>query len=455
MDAMDADVIVLGAGFAGLAAAERLADAGRRVLVLEARDRVGGRARTDHFEDGLWLDFGGQWIGPGHDEMYALASGLDVSIWSMYVQGCHILRLGNRNRAYRGMVPLTLSPWTLLNLGWGFLRLHWLTRRVPLEAPWKAKGARELDQRTLGDWMRANLRDRHAFNIFAMAVEAVFAAHPDDISLLHGLFYLRAGDGLEKLTSSENGAQQDRAERGMQGLAETWAERLRGKGVAFRLDCPARVVEQGETGVRVHTDDSVHEGRRVVCTLPPVMTLEVEFRPAMPEARRHWCEGLPPGNVIKCFAVYDRPFWRDQGLSGSAAGDTPPVHVSFDVTPPGENRGVLMGFFEGRDAAEWADADEASRREAVLEAFGRFFGQQALQPQRYIDHVWRDEAWSRGCYAGVARPGIVSSVGDSARAPHGHVYWAGTETATRYTGYLEGAVRSGHRAAEEVEASLV
>jgi len=140
---MDADVIVLGAGFAGLAAAERLSDHGYSVRVLEARDRVGGRARTDWLDDHLWLDLGGQWIGPGHKQMYALAERLDVSIWSMYTLGRHLLRLDGRTRAYKGVTPLTLSPATYASLGWALARLEWLTRRIPLDAPWQANNAAE------------------------------------------------------------------------------------------------------------------------------------------------------------------------------------------------------------------------------------------------------------------------------------------------------------------------
>ena len=451
---METDVIVLGAGFAGLAAAERLSEHGYSVRVLEARDRVGGRARTDWIDDHLWLDLGGQWIGPGHEQMYALAERLDVPIWSMYTLGRHLLRLDGRTRAFKGFMPLTLSPTTYAAFAWALLRLEWLTRRIPLDAPWQANNAAELDRQSLGDWLRQNLRDRHAYSIFRAATDAIFAAHPDDISLLHALFYLRSSDGINKLTSSDNGAQQDRVEAGMQGLAETWQEQLAGAGVEFVLGEPARTVEQSGDPVRVDTDHASHQARRLICTLPPALIPEIDFRPALPDERHQWCEGLPPGRVIKCFAVYDQPFWRDRGLSGQSAGDEPPVHVTFDATPPGEDRGVLMGFIEGREAEHWAGVRKEERRAAVLAAFARYFGDDAGQPLRYLDHVWQDEPWSRGCYAGVARPGIQSTVGHAAREPHGHVFWAGTETATRYNGYLEGAVRSGFGAAEKTNQSL-
>ncbi len=449
----DADVIILGAGYAGLSAAEQLRQAGKQVVLLEARDRVGGRTRTDYLDGGLWVDIGGQWLGPGQDQLYALARRFVKTVWPMYVEGRHVLHLDGRQRTYRGLIPTSLSPLGLLNLGWGFARLEWLARRVPLNAHWQAPCAQALDQQSLGDWMRRHLRHRHAFLMMQVAVEAVFAAHPDDISLLHALFYLRSGGGIEKLTSSAGGAQQDRVEGGMQGLAESWAQELREQGVRILLEQPARAVEQQAGGALVHTDSGVFSAGRVISTLPPVLALDVDFRPGMPVDRRDWCAAMVPGRVIKCFAIYQAPFWRSLGLSGSAIGDTGPCHVAFDATPPGTDKGILLGFIEGRDAEHWAQQPETARREAVLSCFGRFFGAAARAPERYLDHVWASEQWSRGCYAGVAARGTVLRLAASARVPHGCVHWAGTETSSHWNGYIEGAIRSGIRAAGEVLAS--
>ena len=445
---METEVIILGAGYAGLAAADTLAAAGRRVVVLEACERVGGRTRTEYYEDGLWLDLGGQWLGPGHDHMYALARRLNHRVWPSYTQGRHIVHLAGRNRHFRGDTP-PVGAAGLANLAWGFARLAWLSRRVPLAHPWQAARARKLDRLTLGDWLRRNMRQRHARNITQAALEAVFGAHPDDISLLHALFYIHSSKGIRNLTSSAGGAQQDRVEGGLQGLAQSWLADLRQRDVNFVFDSPARAVEQDAYGVRVHAETDCWTAGHVICTLPPAMTLDVDFRPALPEARRAWCEGLPPGDMIKCFAVYDRPFWREQGLSGLAAGDQGPVHVAFDVTPPDREQGILLGFIEGREAQRWHAAGPADRRQAALQSLARFFGEQALSPLRYVDHCWADERWAGGC-AGVARPGILTAAGDSARTPHGRVHWAGTETAVQWNGYIEGAVRSGIRAADEV-----
>ncbi len=446
---MDTDVIIMGAGYAGLAAADGLASAGKQVTVVEARERVGGRTRTDHYEDGLWLDLGGQWLGPGHDHLYALAKRFDKKVWAMHVDGRHTLHVRGRNRYFRGDTP-PLGVTGLANLAWAFARLSMLARRVSLYYPWQTPAAHKLDQQTLGDWMRRHVYQRDARALLQSTFEAIFAAHPDDISLLHALFYIHSGKGLRSLTSATGGAQQDRIEGGLQGLAESWLADLRRRDVNFVFDSPVRAVEQDAHGVRVHADAGSWTAGHVICTLPPALTLDVDFRPALPEARRAWCEGMPPGDVIKCFAVYDTPFWREQGLSGLAAGDHGPVHVAFDITPPDSDQGILLGFIEGREARRWSEADADERREAALQSLARFFGEQARSPVRYIDHCWGHETWSGGCYAGVARPGILTATGDSARTPHGRIHWAGTETAIHWNGYIEGAIYSGIRAASEV-----
>jgi monoamine oxidase len=447
---MNAEFIVLGAGYAGLSAADALRKQGRDVVVIEARDRVGGRTRTDHLGNGLWVDIGGQWAGPGQDHLYALAHRFDKTVWPMYLQGKHLLHLDGRNLRYRGLIPLNLSPFALLNIGWGFLRLERLCRRVPVDAHWQSPDAAMLDQQTLGDWMRRNLRHRHAYLVMQVAAEAVFAAHPDDISLLHALFYVRAGGGFEKLTSAAGGAQQDRIDGGMQGLADSLAADLQQQGVDIVLDNPVLAVEQDAHGATVHCAKGAVSGRRVISTLPPALALDVEFRPGMPTQRRDWCKAMKPGRVIKCFAIYDRPFWRELGLSGSAVGDCKPVHLAFDATPPDITQGFLLGFIEGRDAGFWAEHPAEQRQAAVLECFATFFGEQARQPLEYLDHVWAHEAWSRGCYAGVPEKGGVYTLASSSRIPHRRIHWAGTETATHWSGYIEGAIRSGLRAAEEV-----
>lgn len=443
-------VIVIGAGFSGLAAADKLSAAGKQVTILEARDRVGGRARTEQQPDDIWLDYGGQWLGPGQDEMYALAKQLGHNTWPMYVAGKNRTLFSGRLGAYRGTIPYSLPFTALCSLGVAFVRLLWLIRRVNKQSPWLSPRAKELDSQTMGDWMRANVRHPDAFSVFSISVESVFAAHPDDISLLHALFYFRSGGGFFSLVESEGGAQQDRLQRGVQPLAESYAKLLEERGVEILLNSPVSKIEQQGDKVKVTSDIAEWECASVICAAPPALANEIEFNPPLPDEKQTLLHNLQPGCAIKCFAVYDTPFWREQGWSGSAVSDQPPVHVCFDVTPPDESRGILMGFIEGRDGVEYSKLGSEARKQAFLRALKIWFGEEAANPVAYYDHSWREDEWARGCYAGVATPGHWTSVGHAVRQPSGRVYWAGTETATEWNGYFEGAVRAGKRAAAEV-----
>ncbi|KEF31285.1 Amine oxidase [flavin-containing] A [Marinobacter nitratireducens] len=448
-------VIVIGAGFSGLAAAEKLNAAGMQVTVLEARDRVGGRARTEQQADSIWLDYGGQWLGPGQNEMYALAKRLGHSTWPMYVAGKNRTLFSGRLGAYRGSIPFNLPLPALRSLAYAFVRLSWLIRRINKESPWLSPRAEELDSQTMGDWMREHVRHPDAFSLLSISVKSVFAADPDDISLLHALFYFRSGGGFFSLVESEGGAQQDRLERGVQPLAESYAKLLEERGVNILLNHPVSKIEQQTDAVKVFMSAAEWECGSVICAAPPALASEIEFEPPLADKKQSLLSNLQPGCAIKCFAVYPTPFWRERGWSGSAVSDEPPVHVCFDVTPPDENRGILMGFIEGRDGVAYSERSPEKRKAEFLRALESWFGAEAARPIAYYDHSWRQDEWARGCYAGVAAPGHWTSVGHAIREPSGRIFWAGTETSTEWNGYFEGAVRAGIRAAEEVIEGLI
>jgi monoamine oxidase len=170
--------------------------------------------------------------------------------------------------------------------------------------------------------------------------------------------------------------------------------------------------------------------------------------------RAQLTQRFPQGTVIKCEAVYDKPFWRDRGLTGQAVSLTGPVKVTFDNSPPDGSPGVMLGFIEGQDARKASQLRPADRRKAVLDNFVTYFGQQAANPRQYIEMNWSAEPWTRGCYVGFTAPGVLLDYGPAIRAPVGRIHWAGAETSDYWNGYMDGAVRSGERSAHEVLAAL-
>jgi monoamine oxidase len=447
------NVVVVGAGLAGLAAARRLAALGHEVTVLEARERVGGRTEGLALDDGTPLELGGQWLGEGHTRMYELVEELGLSTFRTWNdEGSLLLHLlGKRTMMKPGKdaVP-RISPFALADLAQGLLRFGRLASRTDLERPWLTPGAEVLDGQTWETWIRRNLRTRAGRAYFHLACEAVWAAEASDISLLHALFYAHSNADLATLLSVDRGAQQDRVTGGSVRVAEAMAAALGGRVV---LGCPVRQVSQDGGEVRVTgRDGSEYRGDAAIVTLPPTLAGRLEYDPPLPSWRDQLTQRMPAGSVIKAFAVYAEPFWRRDGLNGQAASDVGPVKVTFDNSPPAARPGVLMGFLEGREARSWARRSEAERRDAVIGSFVRYFGPAAARPEQYVERDWMAQEFTRGCYGAHFAPGVWTSYGQAWRAPAGRIHWAGAECAPRWNGYMEGAVRSGEAAAAAVAA---
>jgi monoamine oxidase len=450
------EVVVVGAGLAGLAAARRLAAGGHEVTVVEARDRVGGRTEGLVLEDGTPLELGGQWVGEGHTRMRELIGELGLSTFRTWNdEGQLVLDLlGKRSamKPVKGAVP-RLSPFALADLGQGLLRFTRLAKRTDLERPWLTPGAEVLDGQTWETWIRRNLRTRAGRAYFHVACEAVWAAEASDVSLLHALFYTHSNADLETLLAVDRGAQQDRVTGGSVLVAEAMAAAL---GERVVLGRPVRRIEHDEDGVRVITRDGTrYRGDAAIVTLPPALAGRLEYDPPLPSWRDQLTQRTPAGSVIKAYAIYPEPFWRQDGLNGQAASDTGPVKVTFDNSPPSGSPGVLMGFLEGKEARAWARRSPAGRQEVVTGCFVRYFGPRAARPDRYVERDWMAEEFTRGCYGAHFAPGTWTSYGEAWRAPVGRIHWAGAECAPQWNGYMEGAVRSGEAAADAVAGDTV
>ena len=448
----EADVVVVGAGLAGLAAARGLVAAGRSVVVLEGRDRVGGRTRNERVGDGPAdvVELGGQWVGPTQHRLLELARELDVPTFPTYATGASLFAGGGSVRRYRGPIP-RINPAVLADVGQAMVRLNRMARTVPPEAPWTAPNAAKWDAQTAATWMARNLATRGGRAILTLAIEAVWAADPTEPSLLHLLFYINSAGSIEALTETEGGAQQDRFVGGSQLLSLRMAAALGEERVV--LGAVVREIAQDADTVTVSAGDVVVRARHAIVAIPVPLTARIAWTPAMPHARDALTQRMAMGSVVKCMAIYDEPFWRAEGLSGTATDADGPVKVMYDNTPPSGRPGVLLGFFEGRAAQDAMRVSQDERREQMTRTLARLFGPRAARPERYIDQAWGQEELSRGCYGAYLPPGGWTGFGPALRAPVGRVHWAGAETATIWNGYMDGAVRSGDTAAAAVLAA--
>jgi monoamine oxidase len=438
-------VIVVGAGLSGLAAARRLVAAGCEVIVLEARDRVGGRTLSVSLGADR-IDLGGQWIGPTQRRVAELARELGVETFRQYTRGRKVMELGGERRTYAGLLP-ALSLRELFHLGRAMYRADRLARRVDLAHPASFPDSATLDNTTLEQWLARATPSARALAVFRIATQMVFAAEPRELSFLFFLSYLRSGQGLLRLVSADGGAQERRFVGGAQELSLRMAAAL---GDRVRLGGPVEVISQDDQGVRVTGAGLDERGDHVIVAMSPALADRITFDPPLPAERSELQRSMPMGSVIKCVAAYDRAFWREAGLSGEAISDGWPVRATFDDTSHDGRQPALVAFIIGDGARRAAAVDRGARRAAVLDALARLFGDEARHPSAYVDHDWTSEHWSGGCYAGVLPPGVLTRVGAALRQPCRRVHFAGTETSTRWAGYFDGALLAGERAADEI-----
>jgi monoamine oxidase len=446
----DVDVVVVGAGFAGLVAARQIKASGLSIAVLEARDRVGGRVMNSATSDGTVVELGGQWIGPTQDRVIALCDDFGLERFPTYNTGDNLVHDGRKLRHYKGAIP-KLSPHVLADIGQAQLRLDRMARRVPLDEPWMARRARNWDGQTVESWVRRHVRTRLAREMLRLGVRAVFAAETADLSLLHFLFYSHSGGLLDSLFNVKDGAQEQRVVGGTQLIADKLAADL---GDVVHLDTPVRRIKSADGQVIISGDKLSMTARRVVIAIPPALAGRIDYEPALPPARDQLTQRMPMGSVIKCMVVYDEPFWRAEGLTGQLTDVAGPAQLTFDNSPPSGRPGVILAFVEGAHARELSHATPEERRKKVVECISRSFGPKADKPEEFLDLDWSAERWSGGCYGALLAPGVLGSYGPALREICGQIHWAGTETAAVWAGYMDGAIRSGERVAREVTAAL-
>ena len=452
-----ADVVVVGAGFAGLTAALRLKQAGKSVLVLEARNRVGGRAHNAAIPGGQITERGAAFIGPTQDHIAKLASDFGVGTFPTYDTGDNVyVRDGNRS-TYSDTGPTGTAPpdpVILPELTLVVSQLDQMSTEVPVDAPWNAAKAASYDAQTLQSWVDSNTATPQFRELVPMATRPIFGAEPRELSLLFTLFYIAASGNeqnpgtFERNFNTRMGAQQDRFDGGTQLVTLRVAKRLGKKRVLLKQAVKRIVQKRG--GVVVHTKRLEVHAKRVIVAVPPTLAGRIDYRPDLPPERDQLTQRLPQGNLTKVAAVYDRPFWRDAGLTGTAVSTDGFVSATFDDTPPGGSPGVVFGFVGGDQSIAFNALPAGDRRGAVLGQFTQFFGPAASSPIAYLESNWAAERWSRGSPVGIAGPGVYTGYGPALRRPVGRIHWAGTETSTYWNGYMDGAVRSGERAAAEV-----
>lgn len=439
------DVVIVGAGLAGLTAADQLVQSGYGVVVLEGRNRVGGRIRTTEVA-GFPVDAGATWVAPDHAALRDLARRLGCQFIPQFDTGKGVISFGGKRRVESATA---LAPWVMLDLARVMKALQEMADSLPVHAPWEHPDAHRLDAISLGEWLSSRWALGDTRKFLTMFSRVHWGAPPGDVSLFHCLRYIRSFGSIDVMLKVKGGDQQDRILGTAHGLVNKFADTL-----GARVVTGASVERITTVGDRATVDTARQKiaCRYVIVTASPVHRSTIEFMPALPDQHYGLARSWRLGSLSKAFVAYPQPFWRGAGLSGSAVSDDDTVFLTFDVSPDSPGPGILMVFCDGR-GFDGYPADE--RRTRVLRQLRHLYGDDASRPIDYVDFCWGNDVVAPGGPNPAPGPNAWTSFGRFLREPVGLVHWAGTETADAFSGTMNGAILSGKRAAEEVKSRLM
>ncbi|BFZ06104.1 hypothetical protein BsWGS_09143 [Bradybaena similaris] len=447
-----ADVVVIGAGISGLTAARSLKQSGLEVLVLEARDRVGGRMYTIENKMSKYLDLGASYVAPNFHRLLKLVKEFGLETFYTNEKEDTVLFERGKSKRFRSLFPPAggLISWLDMN---NIIRLFYkFGSQIPLDAPWDAPRAKEWDQMTVQDFMDKYAWTKAGRDIVEHSVRINNTIDPHEVSLLYVLWHYQTTGGLHMITAVEGGAQEMRIVGGTQQICNRLAASLGEENVL--LQQVVQQIDQTGSDVIITTSSGAQiKCKHVILTVPLTVQSQIAYSPPLPLSRSQLLQRVPMGCVMKAFVYYDKPFWKEAGYCGSSyiIDSDSLICYTLDNCPPDGSCYCLVAFIAADNARRAAEMSEADRKYHVTEVLAKVFqSKKALKPIFYEEKNWSGEPFSGGCYFVSMAPGVLSTVGRTIREPVGRIFFAGTETATVWVGYMEGAIQSGTRAAKEV-----
>ncbi|WP_457206972.1 flavin monoamine oxidase family protein [Nocardioides sp. P5_C9_2] len=448
----DVDVVVIGAGVTGLTAARRLREAGRTVLVLEARDRVGGRLLTDDV-DGVRLEVGGQWVSPDQTALLAVLHELDLATYPRHREGESVyVGLDGVRRTFTGdAFPVPAA--TAAEVDRLTAELDRLAEDMDPLQPWRHPDADELDRITFAEWLERRTDDAEARDNIALYVGPAMLTKPTHaFSALTAVLMAASAGGFSNLVDADFILDR-RVVGGLQEVPLRLAQRL---GDAVRLGTPVTAIDHDDDGVTVSAGGTTFTARHALLAVPPTLVGRIAFTPALPAAHQQMRQQQSFGLVIKLHITYETPFWRDAGLSGTAFSPYALVHEAYDNTNedvPDETRGTLVGFVSDERADELLALTPDERRRRVLESLRDYYGDEALHPVGYYESPWMHDEWTAGAYATSFATGSLTRFGPLTREDVGRLSFASSDIAGLGFQHVDGGIRMGEAAAQRILAA--
>ncbi|CAB1437105.1 unnamed protein product [Pleuronectes platessa] len=444
------DVIVVGGGISGLSAAKLLKSHGLNPVVLEARNRVGGRTFTVQNKETKWVDLGGAYVGPTQNRILRLAKEYNVQTYKVNEQERLVHYVEGKSYPFRGSLPPIWNPIALLDFNNLFRTMDEMGKEIPREAPWRAPHAEEWDKMSMLQLFEKICWTSAVRRFATLFVNVNVTSEPHEVSALWFLWYVKQCGGTMRIFSVSNGGQERKFVGGSNQISGFMAKEL-GDGV--KLESPVYRIDQSGDLVVVETLDK-QPTRYVIVATPPSLNLKMHFNPELPPLRNQLIHRVPMGSVIKCMVYYKENFWRKKGYCGTMVieEEDAPIGLTLDDTKPDGSVPAIMGFILARKCRKLSGLTKEERLKKICEIYARVLdSEEALHPVHYEEKNWCEEEYSGGCYTAYFPPGILTQYGKVLREPVGRLYFAGTETATEWSGYMEGAVQAGERAARESE----
>jgi len=449
MTTIERDIVIIGAGVSGLTAATELRKAGLTVAVLEARDRVGGRLWTDDVE-GAMLEIGGQWVSPDQDALKETIAELGLETFARYRTGenVYINAEGERTLFEGEIFPVsTATEGEILRL---ITLLDGLVAQTDPDRPWTHPRAKELDEISFGAWLEGETDDQEARDNIGMYIAGAMLTKPAyAFSTLQALLMAASAGSFSNLVDADF-ILDERVIGGLQQVPILLAERL---GDDVHLGQAVRTLRWSERGVVAVTDDLEVHARRVIVAVPPVLYSRISFEPSLPRRQQQLHQHLSMGFVIKVHAVYETPFWREDGLSGTAFSPYELVHEAYDNTNFGDSRGTFVGFVSDEAADQVFTLTPEERKTRILTSLSHYFGEKALTPVVYYESDWGTEEWTRGAYAASFDLGGLARYGADLRTPVGPISFSCSDLAGKGYQHVDGAIRIGRETAAAIVAS--
>ncbi|USP75683.1 putative flavin-containing monoamine oxidase A [Curvularia clavata] len=452
------DVAIVGAGLAGLTAARDLLKAGKSVVVLEGRNRVGGKVYNYPLKNGGVTEVGAEFVGPTQDKVLQMISDLGLKTFDTYIDGQTVLYLNSTRSTYTpdptlaGAPPLNQAD--LVQIASARAQLDGWAAELNTSAPWSHPKSSEWDSITFQQYMDQQQLLPDARLLLVTLTKSLLAANPDEISLLYLLAYIAAAGNettvgtLERLLATQGGAQEKRVVGGTGLIPQRLAEKVGVQHIAF--NAAVFSVTKTYSGYDIQSRAGKISAKSVVLAMAPPLLNQIKFNPELPSSRQRLNRKMKMAAIGKGIPIYKTPFWRKEGLSAQVISDSGPTRVTFDSTPEDAAFGAILGFIL---ADEMRALDKLSPEECqkqLLDSYVKYFGAQAANITEFVLQRWDLEEFSRGGPVAIASPNILTRDGKALRQSVGGIHFAGTETSEFWTGYMDGAIRSGERVAKEI-----